>query len=77
MPTILVDFVYTWITKQINKINKIGQSFDYFTPFDDIFDEAKALLEELDNKKSVAMKRALERAARTSKKNGITDELES
>lgn len=41
MPTILVDFVYTWITKQINKINKIGQSFDYFTPFDDIFDEAK------------------------------------
>ena len=34
------------------------------------FDEAKALLEELDNKKSAAMKRALERA---SKKKGITE----
>ena len=41
------------------------------------FDEAKALLEELDSKKSAAMKRSLERAARTSKKNGINDELES
>ena len=38
------------------------------------FDKAKALLEELDNKKSAAMKRALERA---SKKKGVTNELES
>ncbi len=41
IPTLVVDFIYTWITKQILKINKIGQQFTYFTPFEDIFEEAK------------------------------------
>lgn len=41
IPSVLIDFIYSWISKQVDKINAIGTEFSYFTPFEDIFDEAK------------------------------------
>ncbi len=41
IPSLLLDFVYTWITKQTIKIDKICEQFAYYIPSDDIFEEAK------------------------------------
>ena len=46
VPPILVDFfmqgfVYRFVKKQIDKINKTANQFRYFVPFNDIFEEAE------------------------------------
>ena len=41
IPSILVSLVYSWITKQIVKMDKICESFAYYIPSDDVFEEAK------------------------------------
>ena len=39
-PRLFVDFLYSWLTRQIKKVNKIGESFQYFTPIEDIYELA-------------------------------------
>ena len=40
IPHLLVDFIYLQIVKIIDKVNKIGRAFPYFTPFEDIYEMA-------------------------------------
>ena len=40
LPTLLVDFVYLQIVKQIDKVNQICSAFPYYTPFEDIYEMA-------------------------------------
>lgn len=40
MPSLIVDVLYMWVTKQIRKFNEIGEQFRYFTPIEDIFELA-------------------------------------
>ena len=39
------NFIYNWayslVKKQIQRVNSIGKEFKYFSPFNDIFEEAK------------------------------------
>ncbi|MDE7355861.1 MAG: acyl-CoA dehydratase activase [Rikenellaceae bacterium] len=40
-PMFVSDMFYSLIRKQVEKVNKLASAFEYFTPFADIFDEAK------------------------------------
>lgn len=40
MPDSVIDFLYGMVKKKIDAVNRIGDAFDYFVPFDDIFEKA-------------------------------------
>ncbi|WP_195662310.1 acyl-CoA dehydratase activase [Bacteroides congonensis] len=41
IPDFIIDWLYKKVQKQINKVNEIGKSFDYFTPFESIYEKAE------------------------------------
>ncbi len=41
IPTFIINTLYQIVSKQISKINAIASKFQYFTPFNDIFEEAE------------------------------------
>lgn len=41
LPEFIYDWIYRFVKKQIDKINKTASQFRYFVPFDDIFEEAE------------------------------------
>lgn len=41
IPSFIFKYVYSLAAKQIQKVNRIGSEFHYFTPFSDIFTEAE------------------------------------
>lgn len=40
-PDFVIDWLYKKVQKQINKVNEIGKNFNYFTPFESIFEKAE------------------------------------
>ena len=40
-PDFVIDWLYKKVQKQINKVNEIGKSFNYFIPFESIFEKAE------------------------------------
>lgn len=41
IPDFIIDWLYRKVQKQIDKVNKIGQAFEYFIPFESIFEKAE------------------------------------
>ena len=41
LPEFIYDWIYRFVKKQIDKINKTANQFRYFVPFNDIFEEAE------------------------------------
>lgn len=41
-PYFVVDMFYSMIRRQIRKVNETASAFEYFTPFEDIFEEAES-----------------------------------
>ena len=41
LPEFIYDWIYRFVKKQIDKINKTASQFRYFVPFNDIFEEAE------------------------------------
>ena len=41
IPNFIVNTLYRWIDKQIQKVNELGKEFHYFMPFTNIFNDAK------------------------------------
>jgi len=41
IPNFIVNTLYKWIDKQIQKVNELGKEFHYFMPFTNIFTDAK------------------------------------
>lgn len=42
VPDFIINFFYKKVQRQIKRVNDIGSKFQYFQPFDDIFEKAKA-----------------------------------
>jgi predicted CoA-substrate-specific enzyme activase len=41
IPNFIVNTLYRWLDKQIQKVNELGKDFRYFMPFTNIFNDAK------------------------------------